>query len=502
VSLRDRDRDKDIDELVKRVVSVLANDAAVKAIVGGGSGGAKSGHSSEAASSPSGPTVHVPKASAEGKFGIFGDVGAAAQAARAAHEKLVRNTSLEVRARAIEAARRVTVENLRELAVMAVEETGLGRVEDKIEKNRCAALKTPGMEILSPRAAHTGDHGLTLDERAPYGVIASITPSTNCTETIINNGISMLAGGNAVVFNTHPSARRTCTHYIRLLNQAMTAVGAPDNLFACVPEPNVETATEIMRYPLTRIVVVTGGPAVVKAALSTGKKVIAAGPGNPPALVDETAHLAQAGRDIVRGASLDNNIVCIVEKEVFAVRSIADRLKEEMQRNGAYFVSERQIAQLEKVVLDGGYVNRNYVGKNASVILKEIGVSVPDETRVVCAEVNEEHPFVQLEMLMPVLAFVRVADVDAGIQASLRAEHGNFHTATMHSTNIDNLDRMARAVNCSLFVKNGPSFAGLGLGGEGYTSWTIAGPTGEGLTTAWHFTRMRRCTMVDHFRIV
>ena len=478
--------DRQIQDIVSKVVARLAADPAVAGMLGG---------------KGPGPTIHAPRASAEGKNGIFGDIDAAVTAARAAHEQLVRNTSLDIRKKAIEACRKVTVDNTEDLARRAVAETGLGRVSDKIEKNKLAALKTPGMEALVPNG-WTGDHGLALDERAPYGVIASITPCTNATETIINNAIGMLAGGNAVVFNVHPTAKETSVHFIRMLNQAMVAAGAPDNLFCCITEPTIESAGQVMKHPLTRIVVVTGGPAVVKAAMSTGKKVIGAGPGNPPVLVDETAHLDKAARAIIAGASLDNNIVCIVEKEIFAVEAIADRLKDEMVRAGAYLLDDRQVQQLEKVLFDGDHVAKRFVGKNPSVILREIGVNISDDVRIAFAEVPESHPFVQIEMLTPIIPFTRVRDVEAGIEASVRAEHACYHTAVMHSTNIDNLHRMARAVNTSLFIKNGPSFSGLGMGGEGYTSWTIAGPTGEGLTTAWHFTRFRRCTLVDHFRIV
>lgn len=489
--------ERKIQDIVEQVLGKLSNDPAVLAVIA-----RNATETATKSAPPTAPTVVTSKVAADGKFGIFPDVDTAVAAARTAHERLVRDTSLDVRKKAIEAARRVTVDNAEQLAQMAVQETGLGRVEDKIGKNRCAALKTPGMEAVFP-SAHTGDHGLTLDERAPYGVIASITPCTNATETIINNGIGMLAGGNGTVFNVHPTAKNTSVHFIRMLNQAMTAVGAPDNLFCCIAEPSIESANGLMKHPDIRIVVVTGGPAVVKAAMQTGKKVIAAGPGNPPVVVDETANIKNAARDIIRGASLDNNIVCIVEKEIFAVAAIADRLKDEMVRGGAYLLSERQIQQLEQVIIEGGdHVNRRFIGKNANVILREIGVQVGDDVRIAFGEVPENHPFVQVEMLMPVIPFVRVRDTDEAIAAAVRAEHKCYHTAVMHSTNIDNLDRMARAVNTSLFVKNGPSYAGLGLGGEGHTSWTIAGPTGEGLTTAYHFTRMRRCTLVDHFRIV
>ncbi len=447
----------------------------------------------------SGPTVSVPR-NQVGRNGLFDDVDSAVQAARDSYEQLKR-TPVHVRARAIDNMRQVTLRNLEEMSRRAVEETGLGRVADKIEKNRLVALKTPGMEILQP-AAHTGDHGLTIDEYGALGVIGSITPTTNATETILNNGISMIAGGNTVVFNVHPSAKRTLAWYTKMLNEACVQAGAPDNLMTMVTEPSIESANAVMKHPGVRLLAVTGGGPVVKAALNSGKRAVCAGPGNPPAVVDETANLKLAARNIIDGASLDNNIVCIVEKEIIAVASIADALKRELVAAGAYEVKDRELAALEKVLIEDGHVNRKFVGKNAGVILREIGVQVSDDCRMAFAEVDEAHPFVQLEMLLPVLGFFRVPDWEAAVAAAVRVEHGFFHTATMHSMAIDRLDRMAKAVNTSIFVKNAPSFAGLGLRGEGYTAWTIAGTTGEGLTNARTWTKQRRCTLHGYFRIV
>lgn len=435
-----------------------------------------------------------------GRRGVFADVDAAVAAARKAHEQLMA-LPLEVRDRAVAAMRKVSIDRTQELAQMAVSETGLGRVEDKVKKNVLAASRTPGTEILQPRA-FTGDFGLTLTERAPYGVICSITPCTNATETVINNAIGMVAGGNGVVINGHPSAKGVIAHTIRLLNQAMVDAGAPDNLVCTIPQPTIESAGAVMKHPGTALVVVTGGPAVVRAAMSTGKKCIAAGPGNPPVLVDETAHLEKAAKDIVAGASFDNNIICIVEKEILAVEAIADRLKQELVRAGAFLVRDAQVAKLTAALVDGDHPNKRFVGKNAGVILREIGVDVPPDVRLAFFEAPESHPLVQIEQLLPVLPFVRVKNVEEGIAAGLRVEHGYRHTAVMHSLNVENLHRYARVANTSIFVKNAPSYAGLGFTGEGYTSWTIASPTGEGLTTALNFTRERRCVLKDYFRIV
>jgi acyl-CoA reductase-like NAD-dependent aldehyde dehydrogenase len=258
-----------------------------------------------------------------------------------------------------------------------------------------------------------------------------------------------------------------------------------------------------MKHPGIKVVVVTGGGAVVKQAMASGKRAICAGPGNPPVVVDETANIPQAGRDVVLGAGMDNNVICIVEKELFAVRSIADALKREMIRNGAWEVDGPGLSRLEKtVVTRDGHVNRDFIGKDARKIAEAAGIRVEGDPRILFAEVDSSHPFVQLEMLMPVLPMVRVADVETAIREAVRAEHGYFHTAVMHSINIDHLHQMARAVNTSLFVKNAPSYAGLGVGGEGYTAWTIAGSSGDGLTTARTFTRERRCTLKDRLRIV
>ncbi len=419
-----------------------------------------------------------------------------------------RDTPLEVRGRVIASIRDTLIASLEALSKLAVEETGLGRVEDKILKNRLVAERTPGTEDLEP-VAWTGDHGLTLLEHAPYGVIAVITPVTNPSETIINNGISMIAGGNTCVFCPHPNARRVSSLTIDLMNRAARRAGAPEPLFHSVAEPTLDIAKALLRYKGIRLNVVTGGPGVVKEALDAGKKAITAGPGNPPSVVDETADLEKAARDLVMGASLDNNIVCTDEKEIICVSIVADRLKENMSRAGAIVLAQHQTEQLKKLILETdkgprkhGAINRKYVGKDAAVILRDAGISCPPDKRLALCEVDADHAFLWTELMMPVLPLVRVRHVDDAIDFAVEVEHGYRHTASMHSRNIDKLHRMARACDCSIFVKNGPNASGLGWNGEGPTSFTIASPTGEGMTTAKSFTRIRRCTLVDRFRIV
>lgn len=434
--------------------------------------------------------------------GVYKTVTEAVAAARQAQATLIQ-LPLEKRREIIANIRRRTAEDVVTLSKFAVEETKLGRAEDKIKKNLLVIHKTPGPEILEP-IAYTGDDGLTLIERAPYGVIAAITPCTNPTETIICNGIGMVSGGNTVVFNTHPTARNVSAYCIDLINRASIEVGGPDNLMCSIESPTIESANELLRFKGIRLNVVTGGPAVVKAALAANKKAICGGPGNPPVVVDESADLDQAARGIYSGASFDNNIICCDEKEVFAVDKVHDKLIEHLQRQGAVLLRHHQVTRLEKLILtaDREHTIGQWVGKDASAYLREIDVPFRGDPRLIICEAGLDHPFVQLELLMPILPIVRVKDVHEGIDMAIEAEHGFGHTASMYSKNIDSLHRMARVANCSVFVKNAPHYAGLGYGGEGYTSFTIASPTGEGLTTARNFTRERRCTLSGHFRIV
>ncbi|HEY0195894.1 MAG TPA: aldehyde dehydrogenase family protein [Kofleriaceae bacterium] len=476
--------ERKIEEIVARVLDRLGGGSPAPAV-----------RSSANDAAPA--KANVPR----GTNGVYADADAAARAARKAFEQNER-TPVATRVKMVEAMRRAVLANNDALSRYAVEETGLGRYEDKLAKNRLVAEKTPGCEVLRP-VAFTGDDGLMLTERAPYGVLLAVTPTTNPTETILCNAIGMVAAGNAVVFNVHPSAAQTCNWCVHLLNEAIQAAGGPRDVVVSIERPTVESAQLLMKHPMVRLVVVTGGPVVVKQAMNSGKKVIAAGPGNPPAVVDETANLDKAADAIVRGASLDNNIVCIAEKEIIAVDSIASELVRRLQTKAALLLDQRHTRELEKVILEGDHVNKAWVGKDAGLIAKQIGLGGHGhDLKVLLCEVDEQHPFVQHELLMPVLPLFRARDAADAIAAALRVEHGFHHTATMHSTNIDNLAAMARLCNCSIFVKNDASYAGLGFGGEGYTSFTIASPTGEGLTTALHFTRERRCTLKEAFRFV
>lgn len=448
------------------------------------------------------PVAQPPQSNGSGVFASLDDaVRAAMRAQKTLH-------SVAVRQLAIAAIRQAGEQHAQLLAEMAVEETGMGRVADKYAKNVAQARGTPGVECLQPQVL-TGDRGLTLIENAAWGVVASVTPSTNPAATVINNAISMIAAGNSVVFAPHPAAKKVSQKTVSLLNEAIVAAGGPADLVVTVVNPDIETAQRLFKYPGIGLLVVTGGEAVVEAARKhTNKRLIAAGAGNPPVVVDESADIARAACAIVQGASFDNNLICADEKVLIVVESVADALLSEMQRHQAVLLTAEQARQLMPILLKNiddngkGQVSRDWVGRDAAKIAAAIGLNVNSETRLLLAETDARHPFAVTEMMMPVLPVVRVANVDQAIDLAVKLEGGCHHTAAMHSRNIEHLDRMANAINTSIFVKNGPCIAGLGFGGEGWTSMTITTPTGEGVTSARTFVRLRRCVMVDALRIV
>jgi acyl-CoA reductase-like NAD-dependent aldehyde dehydrogenase len=458
---------------------------------------------------PPEPVVGLPALPATPRHGdnLFPDVESAVQAARRAYRDL-QGLPVSLREAMIAHVRRTMRENAHALAYEAWQETGMGRHEDKIEKILLNANKAPGVEFLDT-GAWSGDGGLTVVEFAPYGVIGSIIPSTNPISTVTCNAISMVAAGNAVVFNAHPGATACSNRAVQLMNDAVVEAGGPPCLVAAIAEPTIETAGALMKHEGINLLTVTGGIGVVRAAMASGKRAVCAGPGNPPVVVDETADLRQAGRDIVRGASFDNNIICTDEKQVFAVDSIADELKKVMCSHGAVEIDRGQLDQLRGSIFTDrpergrhGTMNKEFVGKNAGELLRAIGIDAGDEVRIVLAEVEPDDPLIYSEQMMPILPLTRVREADAGIDLAKASEHGFRHTAVMHSKHLDHLSRMAREMDCSIFVKNGVSYDGLGYGGEGFCSFTIASPTGEGITNPISFSRIRRCVLKDSFRIV
>jgi len=437
--------------------------------------------------------------------GVYSDMNEAIDAAERGY-KAVRAMTVEQREKIITEIRRLTREEAQIMAEIGVSETGMGRVDHKRLKHLLVADKTPGTEDIVSEAK-TGDSGLTLTEMAPFGVVGAITPSTNPSETVLCNSIGMFAAGNAVVFNPHPHATMAANYAVDLVNRASIACGGPANLVCSVAKPTMQSADTMVKSPLVKMLVCTGGPGVVKAMLSSGKKAIGAGAGNPPVIVDDTADVKKAAKDIIDGCTFDNNLPCIAEKEVFVFDNVRDELSYYMTQNGAYMINAEEAEKLVDTVLvknDKGklVINKDWVGKDAKKILAAIGIEVGEEIRCIIYETTSDHPFVQTELMMPILPIVAVNDIDEAIEKAVEAEHGYRHTAHMHSKNVDNLTKFARAIETTIFVKNAPSYAGIGFGGEGHTTFTIAGPTGEGLTSARSFTRLRRCVITESFRII
>ncbi len=459
------------------------------------------------------PECNCPKpakssAVAGGQFGVFQEAGAACEAAAAAFVKLQKG-GLAARRKVVQIVKTLAESNAVEWGRIELEETKIGRLDHKIEKLQIIK-DVPGVEWLRPDG-RSGDHGITLEEYTPFGVIGAITPSTHSIPTLSGNIVNIVAAGNAVVFNAHPSAARCAAMAIRAYNQAIVRETGIDNLCCIIEHPTLESFKALCIDENIRLLCVTGGPGVVKAAMQSGKRAICAGPGNPPVLVDETASLQRAARAIIQGAAYDNNLLCIGEKEVFALDRIADKLMTEMEGNGAVRLNSAQLERLTKAAFvfkeghGGGcpepVVNKDFIGKDPSILAQAAGLNVPDKTQLLFAETEANHPFVVEEQMMPFLPIVRVKSVEEGIAEALVAEHNYKHTSIIHSHDVEHMTAMGRALDTTLFIKNGPCMAGLGLGGEGYLSYSIATPTGEGVTNPRTFTRVRRCVMVDNLRI-
>jgi aldehyde dehydrogenase len=444
----------------------------------------------------------------QGRFGLFTDVNEAVAAAREAFEQLSRRT-IEDRTRIISHIRRIAIDQCVELGTMEMEETKIGRLPHKIEKLKTLGLRSPGVEFMRSEV-FSGDHGLAVIEHAPFGVIGAVTPVTHSLPTLTGNAVSMIAAGNTVVFNPHPSGKRIAAEGVRRYNEAIFRDLGIDNLLCLITEPTLDSANALFKHPGINLLCVTGGPGVAKAAMQQAKRAVVAGPGNPPVVVDETADLDRAARCIIQGAAYDNNLLCIAEKQVFAVDQIFDRLMAAMDRAGAVRLNATEVKALTKAAIasvgEGAdkhdVANKDFIGKDAAVLARAAGKNIPAEVELIFGETDESNPFVPVEQMMPFLPFVRCRNIDHGIEMACRSEHGYRHTAIIHSHDVHHMTRMGKAVDTTLFIKNGPSMAGLGLGGEGYCSFSIAGPTGEGVTTPLTFTRERRCSMIDDLRIL
>ena len=418
-------------------------------------------------SAPSGSSASAVKA---GSDGIFSDVESAVAASVAAQRTFERR-GLEDRRKALACIRKICLERADELGREEMEETKIGKLPHKIEKLKLIADRIPGVEFLKTDV-FSGENGITLQEYAPFGVIGAITPVTHSLPTLACNAINMLASGNSLIVNAHPSGVKIACKGVKLFNQAIRAAIGIDNLITIIDKPTLETAQAIFDHR------------------------------------DETADIDNAARCIIAGAAYDNNLLCIGEKEVFAVAAIFEELMEAMSRHKAVRLNAAQVDALTKIAFspseDKKYMvpTKEFIGQDAAFLAAKIGLSIPLDTELLYGETDESNPFVPTEQMMTFVPFVKTRDVDSAIELAKKHEHGYKHTSIIHSRNVETITRMGREMDTTLFIQNGASVAGLGIGGEGYVSFSIATPTGEGITTPLTFTRQRRSTTVGSMRVI
>jgi aldehyde dehydrogenase len=468
------------------------------------------------ATAPSAPACGCPggsrnpagPAGLRGKFGVFQDAN---EACAAAHEAFLQLSEKGVagRNKVVQLVKDICHANAAEWGRLELDETKIGRLDHKIEKLK-AQRGLPGTEFLHPYGL-SGDHGITLEEYAPFGVIGAVTPSTHSIPTMACNIITMAAAGNAAVFNAHPAAYKCAVMAARVFNEAIYRELGIENLACIVDPPTLESFSAIAKNEHVKLLCVTGGPGVVKAAMASGKRAICAGPGNPPVLVDGTSCLSNAAKCVIYGAAYDNNLLCIGEKEVFVLEPVFDKFMAELERQGAVRLNDAQVERLTKEAFtfppgQGAgcphpVVNRGLVGKDPATLARVAGATIPSGTELLFAETRVDHLFVEEEQMMPFLPIVRVKTVAEGIAAAKKAEHGYKHSAIIHSHDVAHMTAMGKALETTLFIKNGSCLAGLGTGGEGYGNFSIATTTGEGICNPRTFTRVRRCVMVDKLRI-
>lgn len=454
-----------------------------------------------------GESVTIPSSAsnARGDWGVFDDMSDAIVAAQQAFEQYQR-FDIQDRKRFTDTVRHMTLDYKEEFSRMAVEQTKMGRVAHKIAKHVNVAKHASGVEFLQPQS-WSGKNGLAIEEYAPWGVIGNISPSTHPSPTMLENIITQLSGGNTIVFNPHPVAKRLNAYVIQRCNQCITKAGGPANLVTCVAEPTLESAELMFRHPTIALLSVTGGPAVVEAAMKHQKPVIAAGPGNPPVLVDETADLALAAKEITTSASFDNNILCIAEKEIFVVESVFNQFMQEMEKQGNHKLIASQMDQLANKALElkGKHwlIGRDYVGRNANVLSQTLGIRLSEAVPLLFGETDAAHPWVVAEQMTPCIPVVRVRNFEDGIEKCVKAEHHFEHTASVFTRDMSCATAFTKALKTDVLVINGGTLRGNGGdSGEAYFSHTIASPTGQGITHPRDFCKRRRIMVAGAMRFV
>ncbi len=373
--------------------------------------------------------------------------------------------------RIVEAIAQAGCKHARMLGQMACEETGFGNAEDKAEKNRFASqrvyeaikdMKTVG---ILRKQEHVWDIGVSV------GVIAGIVPSTNPTSTVIYKALIALKAGSPIVFSPHPGAVNCTRKAAQLVAEAAYAAGCPHGAIGCISTPTMDAVNELMHHKYTRLILATGGGAMVHAAYSSGKPAIGVGAGNGPAYIHKSANIPQAVRDIIRSKTFDNGTICASEQSVILEDCCAQTVREEFKRQNAYFLSTEEAGKLAKVLLRAdGSMNPKVVGKTAFDVAQFAGISVPKNTSVLIAHETEAGPTrpYSREKLCPVLALFVERNEDTILKRAIEVllGEGAGHTFSIHATDEAVIRRFALEIPVSRFLVNTPS----SLGGVGYST--------------------------------
>jgi acetaldehyde dehydrogenase (acetylating) len=373
----------------------------------------------------------------------------------------------------VHAMSRAGLREAERLARLAVEETGFGKVEDKILKNRFGAETVyDAIKDLKTAGVIREDHAKGLVEiAAPVGVIAAIIPSTNPTSTTIYKALISLKSRNSIVFSPHPSAVQCVLETARVLMEAARNAGAPDGVIQCMSVPTLEGTQELMKHRKTALILATGGLGLVRAAYSAGKPAYGVGPGNVPAYIESSANIPKAVSDVLAGKCFDNGTLCCSEQALVTDEAIKGKVMEEVKAQGGYFLSDAEIEALSKIVVTPTHsINPQIVGRAATVIAGMAGIQVSERTRVLLARlkgVGRDFPL-SIEKLSPILAFYVEKNWQAACDRciELLSYGGLGHTLAIHSQNEDIIRQFGLYKPASRIVVNTQS----SLGAVGYTT--------------------------------
>ena len=355
-----------------------------------------------------------------------------------------------------------------ELAQMAVEETGFGNVEDKITKNQFASqrvleaiapMKTVGILKETPGLWEVG---------VPVGVIAAIVPSTNPTSTVCYKAMIALKAGNSILFSPHPKALACTLRATQIVAQAAEAAGAPKGCVSCLSIPSLEGCRELMGAEPVRLILATGGPAMVKAAYSSGRPAIGVGAGNGPAYLHPSCDLRDALEKILKSKTFDNGTVCASEQSIIVEASMEASAREMAQSMGYYFMDEKEAKALGAILFrPNGALNPEIVGKSAKVLAEKAGFTVPQSAKILVAkerDAGKEYPYSH-EKLCPVLGWFVVEDEEAAKRLAIKvlSHEGVGHTFSIHANHTDVVRSFCREIPVSRFLVNAPAAQG-GIG--------------------------------------